>query len=365
MATVTFDHVWKRFGDFAAVKDLSLEIADGEFMVLVGPSGCGKTTSLRMIAGLEEVTEGALKIGDRVVNDVAPKDRDIAMVFQSYALYPHMSIYDNMAFGLKLRKVPKAQIDERVKDAARILNLENLQKKPRELSGGQRQRVALGRAIVRAPAVFLMDEPLSNLDAKLRVQTRAEIARLHQRLGTTTVYVTHDQVEAMTMGTRIAVMDKGELQQVGPPQELYDNPKKLFVAGFIGSPSMNFVNVKRDGDQVQGEGITLPIPTRYRGGLDGSTDLIAGFRPEHLDLGDIPNSATIRANADVVEFLGDEELLHVTVQGHEGDVVAVVSSEHRVKPGDVVDLKLPLEKLHLFDAASGDTVAWSTTEAAA
>jgi multiple sugar transport system ATP-binding protein len=179
------------------------------------------------------------------------------------------------------------------------------------------------------------------------------------------VYVTHDQVEAMTMGTRIAVMDKGELQQVGPPQELYDNPKKLFVAGFIGSPSMNFVNVKRDGDQVQGEGITLPIPTRYRGGLDGSTDLIAGFRPEHLDLGDIPNSATIRANADVVEFLGDEELLHVTVQGHEGDVVAVVSSEHRVKPGDVVDLKLPLEKLHLFDAASGDTVAWSTTEAAA
>jgi multiple sugar transport system ATP-binding protein len=365
MATVTFDRVWKRFGDFAAVKDLSLEIADGEFMVLVGPSGCGKTTSLRMIAGLEEVSDGALKIGDRVVNDVAPKDRDIAMVFQSYALYPHMSIYDNMAFGLKLRKIPKAKIDERVKEAARILNLENLQKKPRELSGGQRQRVALGRAIVREPAVFLMDEPLSNLDAKLRVQTRAEIARLHQRLGTTTVYVTHDQVEAMTMGTRIAVMDKGELQQVGPPQELYDNPKKLFVAGFIGSPAMNFVNVKRDGDQVQGEGITLPIPTRYRGGLDGSTDLIAGFRPEHLELGEFPNSATIRANADVVEFLGDEELLHVTVQGHEGDVVAVVSSEHRVKPGDVVDLKLPLEKLHLFDAASGDAVAWSTAEAAA
>jgi multiple sugar transport system ATP-binding protein len=365
MATVTFDHVWKRFGEFAAVKDLSLEIADGEFMVLVGPSGCGKTTSLRMIAGLEEITEGALKIGDRVVNDVAPKDRDIAMVFQSYALYPHMSIYDNMAFGLKLRKVPKAQIDERVKDAARILNLENLQKKPRELSGGQRQRVALGRAIVREPAVFLMDEPLSNLDAKLRVQTRAEIARLHQRLGTTTVYVTHDQVEAMTMGTRIAVMDKGELEQVGPPQELYENPKKLFVAGFIGSPAMNFVNVKRDGDQVAGEGITLPIPTRYRAGLDGATELVAGFRPEHLELGDFPNSATIRANADVVEFLGDEELLHVTVQGHEGDVVAVVSSEHRVKPGDVVDLKLPLEKLHLFDAASGDAIAWSTTEAAA
>ena len=365
MATVTFDHVWKRFGEFAAVKDLSLEIADGEFMVLVGPSGCGKTTSLRMIAGLEEVSDGDLKIGDRVVNDVAPKDRDIAMVFQSYALYPHMSIYDNMAFGLKLRKVPKAQIDERVKDAARILNLENLQKKPRELSGGQRQRVALGRAIVREPAVFLMDEPLSNLDAKLRVQTRAEIARLHQRLGTTTVYVTHDQVEAMTMGSRIAVMDKGELMQVGPPQELYDNPKKLFVAGFIGSPAMNFVNVKRDGDQVAGEGISLPIPTRYRGGLDGATDLVTGFRPEHLELGDFPNSATIRANADVVEFLGDEELLHVTVQGHEGDVVAVVSSEHRVKPGDIVDLKLPLEKLHLFDRATGDAVGASAAAAAA
>ena len=365
MATVTFDHVWKKFGDFAAVKDLSLEIQDGEFMVLVGPSGCGKTTSLRMIAGLEEVSDGNLKIGERVVNDVAPKDRDIAMVFQSYALYPHMSIYDNMAFGLKLRKIPKAQIDERVKDAARILNLENLQKKPRELSGGQRQRVALGRAIVREPAVFLMDEPLSNLDAKLRVQTRAEIARLHQRLGTTTVYVTHDQVEAMTMGTRIAVRDKGELMQVGPPQELYDNPKKLFVAGFIGSPAMNFVNVKRNGDQVQGEGITLPIPTRYRGGVESAADLVAGFRPEHLEIGDFPNSATIRANADVVEFLGDEELLHVSVQGHDGDVVAVVGSEHRVKPGDVVDLKLPLEKLHLFDAASGDAVAWSMSEAAA
>jgi multiple sugar transport system ATP-binding protein len=365
MATVTFDHVWKRFGEFAAVKDLSLDIGDGEFMVLVGPSGCGKTTSLRMIAGLEEVTEGDLKIGDRVVNDVAPKDRDIAMVFQSYALYPHMSIYDNMAFGLKLRKVPKADIDKRVKDAARILNLENLQKKPRELSGGQRQRVALGRAIVREPAVFLMDEPLSNLDAKLRVQTRAEIALIHQRLGTTMVYVTHDQVEAMTMGTRIAVMDKGELQQVGAPQDLYDSPRKLFVAGFIGSPAMNFVNVDRDGDHVKGDGMAFPIPTRYRAGLDGTTKLVAGFRPEHLELGDLPNSATIRAKADVVEFLGDEELLHLTVTGHEGDVVAVVSSEHRVKPGDIVDLKLPLEKLHLFDRGTGDSLAWSTAAAAA
>jgi multiple sugar transport system ATP-binding protein len=357
MATVTFDHVWKKFGDFAAVKDLNLEIQDGEFMVLVGPSGCGKTTSLRMIAGLEEVTEGDLKIGERVVNDVAPKDRDIAMVFQSYALYPHMSVYDNMAFGLKLRKVPKAQIDERVKEAARILGLENLQKKPRELSGGQRQRVALGRAIVREPAVFLMDEPLSNLDAKLRVQTRAEIARLHQRLGTTTVYVTHDQVEAMTMGTRIAVMDKGELMQVGSPQDLYDNPKKLFVAGFIGSPSMNFVTTKVDGGSVSGGGMTFPIPTRYGVTLEKGKELVAGFRPEHLQLGEVPGSATIRAKADVVEFLGDEELLHCTAAGHEGDVVAVVSSENRVKPGDIVDLKLPLQKLHLFDAASGDSLA--------
>jgi multiple sugar transport system ATP-binding protein len=366
MATVTFDHVWKKFGDFAAVKDLNLEIQDGEFMVLVGPSGCGKTTSLRMIAGLEEVSDGNLKIGERVVNDVAPKDRDIAMVFQSYALYPHMSIYDNMAFGLKLRKVPKAQIDERVKEAARILNLENLQKKPRELSGGQRQRVALGRAIVREPAVFLMDEPLSNLDAKLRVQTRAEIARLHQRLGTTTVYVTHDQVEAMTMGTRIAVMDKGELMQVGSPQELYDSPKKLFVAGFIGSPSMNFMNVKRDGAELKADGFTSPIPNRYKTGVDTATgELIAGFRPEHFQLGEVPNSVTIRAKADVVEFLGDEELLHVTVPGHEGDIVAVVSSEHRVKPGDILDLKLPLEKFHLFDTATGDSLARNVAQAAA
>jgi multiple sugar transport system ATP-binding protein len=363
MATVTFEHVWKRFGEFAAVKDLSLDIGDGEFMVLVGPSGCGKTTSLRMIAGLEEVTEGDLKIGDRVVNDVAPKDRDIAMVFQSYALYPHMSIYDNMAFGLKLRKVPKADIDKRVKDAARILNLENLQKKPRELSGGQRQRVALGRAIVREPAVFLMDEPLSNLDAKLRVQTRAEIALIHQRLGTTMVYVTHDQVEAMTMGTRIAVMDKGELQQVGSPQELYDYPNKVFVAGFIGSPSMNFVNVTSDGTNVSGAGMQFSVPTRYRAGLTGAKDLIAGFRPEHLDIGDIPNAATIRAKADVVEYLGDNELLHLSVAGHEGDVVAVVSSENRLKPGDIIDLKLPLEKLHLFDRATGDSLARSMTTA--
>ena len=244
MATVTFDHVTKRYGDVVAVSDLDLEIRDGEFMVLVGPSGCGKTTSLRMIAGLEDITDGTVRIGDRIVNDVAPKDRDIAMVFQSYALYPHMSVRDNLAFGLKLRKVPKAEIDRRVNEAAGILHLEGLlDRKPKALSGGQRQRVAVGRAIVREPSVFLMDEPLSNLDAKLRVQTRAELLRLHARLATTTVYVTHDQIEAMTMGQRIAVMSDAKLQQVGRPQDLYDAPVNQFVAGFIGSPAMNFLDV--------------------------------------------------------------------------------------------------------------------------
>jgi multiple sugar transport system ATP-binding protein len=358
MPSVSIRDVTKTYGrGQRAVDHVSFEIQDGEFLVLVGPSGCGKSTLLRMIAGLEDISEGQVRIGDRVVNDVAPKDRDVAMVFQNYALYPHMSVYDNMAFGLKLRKVPKAQIDERVKEAARILGLENLQKKPRELSGGQRQRVALGRAIVREPAVFLMDEPLSNLDAKLRVETRANIARLHQRLGTTTVYVTHDQVEAMTMGTRIAVMDKGELEQVGTPQELYDNPQKLFVAGFIGSPSMNFIDLTRDGETLKAEGFATPIPARFKGGVDRARTIVGGFRPEHFDLGDVPNSITIRAKADVVEFLGDEELLHCTVAGHEGDIVAVIGSEHRVKPGDILDLKLPLDKLHLFDKETGNSVA--------
>jgi multiple sugar transport system ATP-binding protein len=357
MATVTFEHVWKRFGDFAAVQDLNLEIADGEFMVLVGPSGCGKTTSLRMIAGLEESTEGTIRIGDRVVNDVAPKDRDIAMVFQSYALYPHMTVRDNLAFGLKLRKIPKAEIEARVQEAARILGLENLDKKPRALSGGQRQRVALGRAIVREPAVFLMDEPLSNLDAKLRVQTRAEIARLHRRLGTTTVYVTHDQVEAMTMGSRIAVMRDGLLQQVGTPQEVYDRPANRFVAGFIGSPAMNFVDVTVDGSNVTGGGISLPIPARFGADLGSTRRLVAGFRPDHLELGDQAGAAGFRAKADVVEYLGSEELLHLTVPGHEGDIVAVVGSEHRVQPGDLLDVRLPADRLHLFDAESGAALA--------
>src|SRR5579884_1450163 len=253
MARVVLEHVTKKFGEVLAVNDLNIDVRDREFLVLVGPSGCGKSTALRMIAGLEEATSGDIIIGDRRVNDVHPKDRDIAMVFQSYALYPHMSVYDNMAFGLKLRKVPKAEIDRRVKEAAEILGLENLlNRKPKELSGGQRQRVALGRAIVREPQVFLMDEPLSNLDAKLRVQTRAELIKLHQRLQTTVIYVTHDQTEAMTMGTRIAVMKDGVLQQLAPPQEVYDHPSNVFVAGFIGSPAMNFIEAQlvSDGGQL-------------------------------------------------------------------------------------------------------------------
>jgi len=357
MATVTFDGVWKKFGEVVAVNDLNLKIEDGEFMVLVGPSGCGKTTSLRMIAGLEEISEGTLSIGDRVVNHVAPKDRDIAMVFQSYALYPHMTVRDNMAFGLKLRKTPKDEITRRVGEAAAMLSCENLlDRKPRELSGGQRQRVALGRAIVREPAVFLMDEPLSNLDAKLRVQTRAEIARLHQRLGTTTVYVTHDQVEAMTMGERIAVMSEARLQQVGSPQELYDHPDNRFVAGFIGSPSMNFldVDVTGSGDAIvlKGNGVEIPLPERYKDSIKGheGKKLIAGVRPEHLDVEQDGPAGTLSGSADVVEYLGNEELIHLTVG--DVDVVALIGSEHRVKPGDDLQLKVALEKVHLIDPES-------------
>ena len=282
MASVTFDHVYKRFGDVVAVNDLTIEVEDKEFLVFVGPSGCGKTTSLRLLAGLEEITEGNIMIGDRVVNDVPPKDRDIAMVFQSYALYPHMSVYDNMAFGLKLRKTPKADIERRVREAASILDIEHLlDRKPKQLSGGQRQRVAVGRAIVREPAVFLFDEPLSNLDAKLRVQTRSQLTRLHQRLATTFIYVTHDQVEAMTMASRIAVMKDGILQQIDTPQHLYDHPQNVFVAGFIGSPSMNFFDatlVESDGKlEINAGGFRLEVPDgegrrvasvhRPRGGL--------------------------------------------------------------------------------------------------
>ena len=363
MATVTFEHVFKRYGEVTAVNDFNLEIQDEEFLVLVGPSGCGKTTALRMIAGLEEISEGTLKIGDRVVNDLAPKDRDVAMVFQSYALYPHMSVFDNLAFGLKLRKVPKAQIDKRVRDAAATIELTNLlDRKPKQLSGGQRQRVALGRAIVREPAVFLMDEPLSNLDAKLRVQTRAEIARLHQRLRTTVVYVTHDQVEAMTMGDRIAVMNFGVLQQVGSPQDLYQQPVNKFVAGFIGSPAMNFVNVKprKEGGQTKlvSAEFELPVPDSLMGAVDGgAAEFAAGFRPEHFQIvnGAAPGAgATFRATCDVVEFLGNEELLHVRVGEH--DLVAVVDASHRVRPGDVIEFFVPIDKIHLFDIEDGQAL---------
>jgi multiple sugar transport system ATP-binding protein len=371
MATVTFDHISKRYGDVVAVDDLTLEILDGEFMCLVGPSGCGKTTSLRMIAGLEEISDGELKIGDRVVNDVAPKDRDIAMVFQSYALYPHMTVRDNLAFGLKLRKVPKPEIERRVNEAAGILDIGRyLDRKPKELSGGQRQRVALGRAIVREPAVFLMDEPLSNLDAKLRVQTRAEIARLHQRMGTTFVYVTHDQVEAMTMGTRIAVMSEGILQQVGPPQELYDRPVNRFVAGFIGSPAMNFVDatVSGTGEQaiLETAGLKVPVPAHLREAIGPTTGrkLIVGFRPDHLELGQAPDKvATITGRADVVEYLGAQELLHVSAA--DKDIVAIVDASYKVKPGDELNLWVPLDKVHVFDPESGASINAKVEMAAA
>jgi multiple sugar transport system ATP-binding protein len=328
MAGVTFDQVSKVYPDGTrAVSDMDLEIDDAEFMVLVGPSGCGKTTALRMVAGLEEITEGVLKIGDRVVNHVPPRDRDIAMVFQSYALYPHLSVYDNIAFGLKLKKEKKAEIEKRVQEAARILGLEPfLKRKPRALSGGQRQRVAMGRAIVRQPQAFLMDEPLSNLDAKLRVQMRAEIARLQSDLGVTTIYVTHDQVEAMTMGDRVAVMRKGELQQVAPPQELYDHPVNLFVGGFIGSPAMNMVEAgleQADGGfaaRLGSHRITLDEEIlAARPGLRGyeGKKVILGIRPEDLEdaalVSDAPADRRLRGRVELREALGSEIMVHFTV----------------------------------------------------
>ena len=354
MATVTFDHVFKRFpGDVIAVNDLNLQVADGEFLVLVGPSGCGKTTALRCVAGLETISEGQLLIGDQVVNDVAPKDRDIAMVFQSYALYPHMSVFDNLAFGLKLRKMPKAEIDTRVREAAGILGLDRyLDRKPKALSGGQRQRVALGRAIVREPKVFLMDEPLSNLDAKLRVQTRAEIARIHRRLGTTILYVTHDQVEAMTMGDRIAVMKDGLLQQVGTPEELYLHPANLFVAGFIGSPAMNFVTVTTTGGEVMMGKSKLSLagePAKVVAAQTPGANLTIGFRPEHLELanGAADHAMRFPAVVDVVEYMGNEELVHARAEGN--DIVAILPSERKVKPGEQVELAVPRDQLFVFD----------------
>ena len=354
MAEVVLESIYKRFGNVTAVKDFDLHIADEEFMVFVGPSGCGKTTTLRMIAGLEEISEGTLRIGDRVVNDVPPKDRDIAMVFQNYALYPHMNVHQNMSFGLRLRKTPKPEIERRVSEAATLLQIDHLlDRRPRELSGGQRQRVALGRAIVREPKVFLMDEPLSNLDAKLRVEMRASISKLHRRLGVTTVYVTHDQVEAMTMGTRIVVMKDGLIQQVASPIELYDKPVNKFVGGFIGSPAMNFLvggvqNGRLTSEQfdIKPVGELAEKIAPYNG-----KKVYVGMRPENLDLpgGKIPEKQnTIKATVEVVEPLGAETHILASVGGDQ-TLVARVDPHARIQPGDNVDLLVDLDFLHAFD----------------
>lgn len=366
MASIKYDHIWKRFGEVTVLKDLDLDIADQEFLVLVGPSGCGKTTALRCLAGLEEVTEGNIWIGDRIVNDVPPKDRDIAMVFQSYALYPHMSVYDNMAFGLKLRKTPRAEIERRVKEAAEMLGIDHLlDRKPKALSGGQRQRVALGRAIVRNPAVFLMDEPLSNLDAKLRVQTRSEISKLHQRLKTTFIYVTHDQTEAMTMGTRIAVMKDGILQQLDTPQTLYDQPANMFVAGFIGSPAMNFFETKLDrnnnGLVLDFGAFHLPIPASKTDGLDKHTgrSLYFGIRPgdihdSHYVPRGVDETAKLVANVTVVEPLGSEVYAYVENSGKE--MVSRLDPRTAARVGQPLEIVLDMSKMHLFDRETEKTL---------
>ena len=362
MARVALENLTKRYaGGNLAVDRLNLDIKDGEFVCLVGPSGCGKTTALRMIAGLEDITSGRVRIGDRVVNQLAPRDRDIALVFQSYALYPHMSVYDNMGFGLQLRKTPKPQIEKAVREAARILDLEQyLDRKPGQLSGGQRQRVALGRAIVREPAAFLMDEPLSNLDAKLRVQTRAEIARLHQRLQATMIYVTHDQVEAMTMADRIAVISDGVLQQAGTPKELYEKPSNRFVAGFIGSPSMNFVEVRveeKGGIHLVADGVQVTPDDGQAAWLRdrGLQTVTIGFRPEHLSIGDPEGPGLrIQASIDVVEFLGNDELIHAASEGR--DVVAIVEADARLTVGDQIILSAPPRRVYLFEPESQATL---------
>jgi multiple sugar transport system ATP-binding protein len=398
MAGVSFDQVSKVYPDGTrAVDKISLDIEDGEFMVLVGPSGCGKTTALRMVAGLEDISEGAIRIGERVVNHVPPRDRDIAMVFQSYALYPHLSVYENIAFGLRLHKVPKAEVDKRVREAARVLDLEPfLKRKPRALSGGQRQRVAMGRAIVRQPQAFLMDEPLSNLDAKLRVQMRAEVSRLQHDLGTTTIYVTHDQVEAMTMGDRVAVMRKGEIQQVDAPQDLYDRPMNLFVGGFIGSPAMNMLEgtIERTNGGLTAvagsQRVALGDETlSVRPGLEGfvGQPIILGIRPEDLEdaalESDIPEDRRLRGKVELREALGAEIMVHFVVDAkpaltedvrelaedlHGSEAAAVQESEEaaegatvvgrfnprtRVREGDDVEVAVDTRSLHFFEPESG------------
>ena len=357
MAQVELDHIWKRYPDgFEAVKDMELAVNDGEFMILVGPSGCGKSTALRMMAGLEDITEGELRIGGERVNDLEPRDRDIAMVFQNYALYPHMSVYDNIAFGLKLRNVPKNEIERRVNEVAEMLAIgQLLKRKPKELSGGQRQRVAVGRAIAREPAVFLMDEPLSNLDAKLRIQTRAMLQKLHQRLKRTTIYVTHDQVEAMTMGDRIAVMSAGELQQLDTPENLHERPNNLFVAGFIGSPSMNFFDAKI----VGGGGGTVADAGFFRAPVHGQAaetvgrDVVVGIRPE--DIYDLANAQQngylpVETRVEVVEFLGNELQLQLSAGGQ--TFVARVATNTQTRPGAPLRAGFNLKKLHVFDKAT-------------
>jgi multiple sugar transport system ATP-binding protein len=392
LAAVTFDRVSKVYPDGTrAVSELEIEIEDGEFMVLVGPSGCGKTTALRMVAGLEEISEGSVMIGDRVVNNVPPRDRDIAMVFQSYALYPHLSVYDNIAFGLKLRREKKAEIDRRVQEAAQILGLEPLLgRKPRALSGGQRQRVAMGRAIVRQPQAFLMDEPLSNLDAKLRVQMRAEISRLQSDLGTTTIYVTHDQVEAMTMGDRIAVMRKGELQQVGQPQDLYDRPVNLFVGGFIGSPAMNMF----EAELVQEDGGLAAVIGSQRLALDENVlaarpglrayegkPVIVGLRPEHVEdaalVSDAPAGHRLKGRVELTEALGSEIVAHISIDAKQAltedvrelaedlgeqiedeaegrtTLVGRVGARSGLRIGETAELAVDTSALHFFDPGTG------------
>jgi multiple sugar transport system ATP-binding protein len=405
VAGVTFEDVSKVYPDGTrAVNDMDLEIRDGEFMVLVGPSGCGKTTALRMVAGLEDISEGVLKIGERVINHVPPRDRDIAMVFQSYALYPHLSVYENIAFGLRLKKEKKAEIDRRVQEAARILGLEPfLKRKPRALSGGQRQRVAMGRAIVRQPQAFLMDEPLSNLDAKLRVQMRAEIARLQSDLGTTTIYVTHDQVEAMTMGDRVAVMRKGELQQVATPQELYDHPVNLFVGGFIGSPAMNLVEATiaraNGGVVVEAGGQSIALGEQVnsaRPALKGyeGRKVILGIRPEDLEdaslASDVPADRRLRGKVELREALGSEIMVHFTVDAPPaltedvrelaqdiGDERAVQEASEaeaktttmvgrfgarsKIKVGETADVCVDTRQLHFFDPETGLGIYDTTT----
>lgn len=368
MASLSLKHIYKIYqGNVTAVKDFNLDIEDKEFVVFVGPSGCGKSTTLRMIAGLEEISQGELFIGEKVVNDVAPKDRDIAMVFQNYALYPHMSVYDNMAFGLKLRKIPKTEIDQKVREAARILDIEHLlERKPKALSGGQRQRVALGRAIVREPKVFLMDEPLSNLDAKLRVQMRTEISKLHKRLQTTFVYVTHDQTEAMTMGTRIVVMKDGIIQQVDTPQHIYDHPTNIFVAGFIGSPQMNFIEAKleeRDGKVavVYGEDvIVLPSDKASIVKKEGfvGKEVIMGIRPENIDVTEeflaAHKEAVMEANVEVTELMGAETYIYLS-KG-KANIVARVDGTSKAKTGDKLKIAFDESKIHIFDKETERTV---------